>query len=37
MVAVPMLAAVMVAVKMLYVEDGLGDEIGVEDEGDDGG
>ena len=36
MVAVPLLAAVMVPIKMLYVEDALGDEIGVEDDGDDG-
>jgi predicted PurR-regulated permease PerM len=36
MIAVPLLAAVMVPVKMLYVEDALGDQIGVEDDGDDG-
>ena len=36
MIAVPLLAAVMVPIKMLYVEDALGDEIGVEDDGDDG-
>lgn len=36
MIAVPLLAAVMVPVKMLYVEDALGDDIGVRDEGDDG-
>jgi predicted PurR-regulated permease PerM len=36
MIAVPLLAAVMVPVKMLYVEDALGDQIGVEDYGDDG-
>jgi predicted PurR-regulated permease PerM len=35
MVAVPLLAAVMVAVKMLYVEDVVGDEIVVLDRGDD--
>ena len=34
MIAVPLLAAVMVPVKMLYVEDALGDDIGVEDDGD---
>lgn len=34
LIAVPLLAAVIVPVKMLYVEDALGDEIGVEDEGD---
>ncbi len=33
MIAVPLLAAVMVPIKMLYVEDALGDEIGVEDNG----
>jgi predicted PurR-regulated permease PerM len=33
MIAVPMLAAVMVPVKMLYVEDALGDELEVEDAG----
>ncbi|MDQ2766331.1 MAG: AI-2E family transporter [Gemmatimonadota bacterium] len=37
MIAVPLLATVMVPIKMLYVEDALGDEIGVEDDGDDGG
>jgi predicted PurR-regulated permease PerM len=36
MIAVPLLAAVMVPVKMLYVEDALGDQIGVEDDDDDG-
>ncbi|MDB4912051.1 MAG: hypothetical protein JWO39_2874, partial [Gemmatimonadetes bacterium] len=36
MIAVPLLAAVMVPVKMLYVEDALGDPIEVQDEGDDG-
>ena len=36
MIAVPLLAAVMVPIKMLYVEDALGDEIGVQDDGDDG-
>lgn len=36
MIAVPLLAAVMVPVKMLYVEDALGDQIEVEDDGDDG-
>jgi predicted PurR-regulated permease PerM len=36
MIAVPLLAAVMVPIKMLYVEDALGDEIGVEDDGDNG-
>jgi predicted PurR-regulated permease PerM len=36
MIAVPLLAAVMVPIKMLYVEDALGDDIGVEDDGDDG-
>jgi predicted PurR-regulated permease PerM len=36
MIAVPLLAAVIVPVKMLYVEDALGDELGVEDDGDDG-
>ena len=36
MIAVPLLAAVMVPIKMLYVEDALGDEIGVADDGDDG-
>jgi predicted PurR-regulated permease PerM len=36
MIAVPLLAAVMVPIKMLYVEDALGDPIEVEDEGDDG-
>jgi predicted PurR-regulated permease PerM len=35
MVAVPLLAAVMVAVKMLYVEDVVGDQITVLDRGDD--
>jgi hypothetical protein len=35
MIAVPLLAAVLVPIKMLYVEDALGDEMGVEDEGDD--
>ena len=35
MIAVPLLAAVMVPIKMLYVEDALGDPIGVDDEGDD--
>jgi predicted PurR-regulated permease PerM len=34
MIAVPLLAAVIVPVKMLYVEDALGDDIGVEDDGD---
>ena len=34
MIAVPLLAAIMVPVKMLYVEDALGDDIGVEDDGD---
>ena len=34
MIAVPLLAAVMVPIKMLYVEDALGDPIGVEDDGD---
>jgi predicted PurR-regulated permease PerM len=33
MVAVPLLAAVMVPVKMLYVEDVVGDEVGREDSG----
>jgi hypothetical protein len=33
---VPLLAAVMVPIKMLYVEDALGDEIGVEDDPDEG-
>jgi predicted PurR-regulated permease PerM len=36
MIAVPLLAAVMVPIKMLYVEDALGDEIGVEDDPDEG-
>ncbi|HLB10674.1 MAG TPA: AI-2E family transporter [Gemmatimonadaceae bacterium] len=36
MIAVPLLAAVMVPIKMLYVEDALGDEIGVQDDSDDG-
>jgi predicted PurR-regulated permease PerM len=36
MVAVPLLAAVMVPVKMLYVEDVVGDPIEVLDEGDEG-
>ena len=36
MIAVPLLCAVMVPIKMLYVEDALGDDIGVEDDGDDG-
>ena len=36
MIAVPLLAAVIVPVKMLYVEDALGDEIRVEDDGGDG-
>ena len=36
MIAVPLLAAVMVPIKMLYVEDALGDEIGIEDDGDSG-
>ncbi len=36
MIAVPLLAAVMVPIKMLYVEDALDDEIGVEDDGGDG-
>jgi predicted PurR-regulated permease PerM len=35
MVAVPLLAAVMVAVKMIYVEDVVGDQITVLDRGDD--
>jgi predicted PurR-regulated permease PerM len=35
MVAVPLTAAVLVAVKMLYVEDVVGDEIGVRDDDDD--
>ena len=35
LIAVPLLAAVMVPIKMLYVEDALGDDIGVEDDGDD--
>jgi predicted PurR-regulated permease PerM len=35
MVAVPLTAAVLVAVKMLYVEDVVGDEIGVTDDDDD--
>jgi predicted PurR-regulated permease PerM len=35
MVAVPLTAAAMVMVKMLYVEDVVGDEIGVRDTGDD--
>jgi predicted PurR-regulated permease PerM len=34
MIAVPLLAAVIVPVKMLYVEDALGDDIGMEDDGD---
>jgi predicted PurR-regulated permease PerM len=34
MIAVPLLAAVIVPVKMLYVEDALGDDIGTEDYGD---
>jgi predicted PurR-regulated permease PerM len=33
MIAVPLLAAVMVPIKMLYVEDALGDEMIVEDDG----
>ena len=39
MVAVPVLAAVMVPIKMLYVEDVVGDRLDVLDEGDedDGG
>ena len=38
MIAVPLLAAVMVPIKMLYVEDALGDDISVDDDdGDDGG
>ena len=36
MIAVPLLAAVMVPIKMLYVEDALGDEIGVADDPDEG-
>ena len=36
MIAVPLLATVMVPIKMLYVEDALGDEIGVEDDPDEG-
>ncbi len=36
MIAVPLLAAVLVPIKMLYVEDALGDEIGVEDDPDEG-
>jgi predicted PurR-regulated permease PerM len=36
MIAVPLLAAVMVPIKMLYVEDALGDEIGVEDNPEEG-
>ena len=36
LVAVPMLAAAMVAVKMLYVEDVVGDDISVLDDMDDG-
>lgn len=36
MVAVPLLAAVMVPIKMLYVEDVVGDSLDVLDEGDDG-
>ncbi len=35
MIAVPLLAAVMVPIKMLYVEDALGDDIGVDDDLDD--
>lgn len=35
MIAVPLLAAVMVPIKMLYVEDALGDDIGVDDDADD--
>jgi len=35
MVAVPLTAATLVAVKMLYVEDVVGDDIGVRDDGDD--
>jgi predicted PurR-regulated permease PerM len=34
MIAVPLLAAVIVPVKMLYVEDALGDDIGMEDDAD---
>ena len=37
MVAVPMLAAVMVPIKMLYVEDVVGDQIEVLDDEDDDG
>jgi predicted PurR-regulated permease PerM len=33
MIAVPLLAAVVVPVKMLYVEDALGDEMTIEDDG----
>jgi predicted PurR-regulated permease PerM len=36
LVAVPMLAAMMVPVKMLYVEDVVGDQVAVTPEGDDG-
>jgi predicted PurR-regulated permease PerM len=35
MIAVPLLAAVMVPIKMLYVEDALGDQIGVTDDPED--
>ena len=35
MVAVPMTAALMVPIKMLYVEDVVGDQIAVRDDGDD--
>jgi predicted PurR-regulated permease PerM len=37
MVAVPMLAAVMVPVKMLYVERVVGDDIMTDEDDDDGG
>lgn len=36
MVAVPALAAMMVPIKMLYVQDVVGDDIEIEDDGDDG-
>jgi predicted PurR-regulated permease PerM len=36
LVAVPMLAAIMVPVKMLYVEDVVGDQVAVTPEEDDG-
>jgi hypothetical protein len=33
MIAVPLLAALMVPIKMLYVEDALGDEMIIEEDG----